>query len=199
MATKEATKKTAPTAGSSAEEFKSAAVTMQLAKDMSVNPNAAPRLKKIVVSVGLGKSKEDKKSFEVAQNTLRKITGQQPMPTYARKSIAGFKLREGNKLGFKVTLRGVMMDEFLQRLINITLPRVRDFHGLSRKSVDSQGGFNIGFTDQTVFPEIDFDDMSYLHGVQVTFDIDSQSKEDTIALLEALGVPLEKPKEANNG
>lgn len=171
-------------------------IRAQLKDDLSLaNINQVPKLDKLVVSVGLGKSKDDKKAFEVARNTLRKITGQEPVLTYAKKSIAAFKTRDGNKLGMKVTLRGNRAYEMLNRLIDITIPRLRDFHGVSSKSFDNQGNFNLGFKDQTVFPEIDFDDMSFLHGLQVTISIANGSVENSKKLLESFGMPFEKSKE----
>lgn len=112
------------------------------------NIHQVPSIEKIVINVGLGKSKDDKKQFEAASNTLSKITGQKPIDTYSRMSIASFKLREGNKIGMKVTLRGDRMYEFLDRFINIVMPRLRDFHGVSRKSFDNQGNFSIGVAEQ---------------------------------------------------
>ena len=114
------------------------------------------RLEKIVLNVGLGKAKDDKKIMEVAKNTLRKITGQQPIETTAKLSIASFKLREGNKIGLKVTLRGDRMYEFADRLISVVLPRLRDFHGVSLKAFDKSGNYSLGLTDQSVFPELTF-------------------------------------------
>ena len=121
------------------------------------NPNQVPRLEKIVINIGLGKAKDDKKVLETAANTLRKITGQQPIDTIAKLSIAAFKLREGNKIGLKVTLRGEKMYEFADRLINIVLPRLRDFHGVKEKAFDKSGNYSIGLTDQSVFPELTFE------------------------------------------
>ena len=122
------------------------------------NPHEVPKLVKVVVNCGLGTAKDDKKIIEVATNTLRKITGQQPVPTFAKVSIASFKLREGNKIGLKVTLRGRKMYEFTDRIIAIVLPRLRDFHGVSAKAFDKQGNYSLGFTDQSVFPELSFDE-----------------------------------------
>ncbi len=128
-------------------------IAKELLKELGLtNIHQVPRLQKIVVNVGLGKAKDDKKVMEVATNTLRKITGQAPVQTTAKNSIAGFKLREGNKIGLKVTLRGERMYEFLDRIITIVLPRLRDFHGVSSKAFDGQGNFSLGMTDQSVFP-----------------------------------------------
>lgn len=168
-------------------------IVKELQKELGLkNPHQVPRLEKIVVNVGLGKAKDDKKLMEAASNTLRKITGQQPIQTTAKNSIAGFKLREGNKIGLKVTLRGELMYEFLDRVVNIVLPRLRDFHGVSRKAFDRQGNYSIGFTDQSVFPELSFEETTTSHGLQVIFVIKCQEKKHAKALLEKFGVPFEK-------
>lgn len=156
------------------------------------NPHQAPTLEKIVVNIGLGKAKDEKKIMEVATNTLRKITGQQPIETAAKNSIAGFKLREGNKIGLKVTLRGERMYEFTDRIITVVLPRLRDFHGVSAKAFDRQGNYSIGFIDQSVFPELSFEETTTPHGLQVIFVISCNQKEHARALLEKFGMPFEK-------
>lgn len=156
------------------------------------NAHQVPELQKIVVNVGLGRAKDDKKAMEVATNTLRKITGQQPVETVAKKSIAGFKLREGNKIGLKVTLRGERMYEFADRLITVVLPRLRDFHGVSNRAFDGQGNYSIGLTDQSVFPELTFEETTTAHGLQVVFVIQCQEKVHAKALLQKLGMPFEK-------
>ncbi|OYW44351.1 50S ribosomal protein L5 [Candidatus Saccharibacteria bacterium 32-45-3] len=157
------------------------------------NVNQVPKLEKIVVSVGIGKHKDDKHYHEVVVNTLRKVTGQQPVDRMAKKSIATFKIRKGmNRVGVSVTLRGARMYEFLDRLINVALPRVRDFHGVSAKAFDRSGNYNFGIVEQSVFPELTFEDTQTLHGMQVTFVIKSENKGDSRALLEAFGMPFEK-------
>jgi large subunit ribosomal protein L5 len=125
-------------------------------------------------------------------NTISKITGQQPIQTTARKSIASFKLREGNKIGLKVTLRGEKMYEFADRVINIVLPRLRDFHGVSAKAFDKQGNYSLGFTDQSVFPELSYEETATPHGMQLIFVINAKSPEHSRALLEAFGLPFQK-------
>ena len=157
-----------------------------------VNVHQLPKLEKIVVNIGLGRGKDDKKLTEVAINTIRKITGQQPVQTVAKNSIAGFKLREGNKIGLKVTLRGGRMYEFLDRLITIVLPRLRDFHGVSAKAFDMQGNYSLGFVDQSVFPELSFEETTTAHGLQVVFVIKCQEKKHARVLLEKFGMPFEK-------
>jgi len=165
----------------------------ELQKELELkNVHQVPRLEKIVINVGLGRAKDDKKTIEAAKNTLRKITGQAPVETVAKNSIAGFKLREGNMIGLKLTLRGARMYEFMDRLINIVLPRLRDFHGVSLKAFDKQGNYSIGMTDQSVFPELTFEETTTPHGLQVVFVIKSQSRDDSKALLTKFGMPFEK-------
>lgn len=172
-------------------------IVAELKKELKLdNVNQVPKLEKIVINIGLGRAKDDKRLMEVATNTLRKITGQEPIQTTAKLSIASFKLREGNKIGLKVTLRGKQMYEFLDRLINIVLPRLRDFHGVSNKAFDKQGNYSIGLNDQTIFPEITFEDSPIIHGMQVNFIIDSEQPEHAKALLTKFGMPFEKTKEA---
>jgi len=169
------------------------ALSKELIKELGLkNFHQAPKLEKIVVNIGLGRAKDDKKILEVATNTLRKITGQQPVETIAKNSIAGFKLREGNKVGLKVTLRGDKMYEFADRIITVVLPRLRDFHGVSAKAFDKQGNYSLGFTDQSVFPELTFEETTNVHGLQVVFVINCEQKEHARALLEKFGMPFEK-------
>lgn len=168
-------------------------VAKQLKEELGLsNMHQVPRLEKVVLNTGLGRGKDDKKLFEVATTTLRKISGQQPVQTTAKMSIASFKLREGNKIGLKVTLRDKRMYEFTDRFINIVLPRLRDFHGVGLRAFDKQGNYSVGITDQTVFPEINFDDAPVTHGLQVVFVINAQSPEHSKALLEKFGMPFEK-------
>lgn len=165
----------------------------ELEKELGIdNVNQVPKLEKVTINIGLGKAKEDKKVIETAENTLRKITGQNPVKINAKQSIAGFKLREGNMIGMKVTLRGDRMYEFVDRLVNIVLPRLRDFHGVSNKAFDRQGNFSLGMIDQSVFPELTFDETTTSHGLQAVFTIRSDKPEHAKALLVKLGVPFEK-------
>lgn len=165
----------------------------ELQKELGLdNVMQVPKLEKIVLNVGLGKSKEDKKMIEVATNTLTKITGQKPVETYAKNSIAGFKLREGQKIGLKVTLRGDYMYEFMDRLINIVLPRLRDFHGVKANAFDKSGNFSLGLIDQSVFPELTFDETTTAHGMQAVFVVKCQEPAHSRALLEKFGMPFEK-------
>jgi large subunit ribosomal protein L5 len=164
-----------------------------LQKELNLtNPHEVPRVQKITINIGLGKSKEDKKTIEVAANTLKKITGQHPLETFAKQSIASFKLREGQKIGLKVTLRGDRMYEFMDRFINIVLPRLRDFHGVSAKAFDRQGNYAIGLTEQSVFPELTFEETTTPHGLQVIFTIKASQPVHARALLEKFGMPFEK-------
>ena len=156
------------------------------------NVMQVPKLNKIVLNIGLGKSKEDKKMIEVATNTLTKITGQKPVETFAKNSIAGFKLREGQKIGLKVTLRGDYMYEFMDRLINIVLPRLRDFHGVSNKAFDKSGNYSLGLVDQSVFPELTFEETTTVHGIQAVFVVKCQEPVHSRELLEKFGMPFEK-------
>lgn len=168
----------------------------QLQKELQlVNANQVPKLEKIVVNIGLGRAKDDKKMMETAANTLRRITAQQPVQTLAKKSIASFKLREGNKIGLKVTLRGERMYEFLDRLINVVLPRLRDFHGVNRKAFDASGNYSLGMVDQSVFPELTFEETTTTHGLQVVFVIKSGAVEHSRALLTGFGMPFEKERQ----
>jgi large subunit ribosomal protein L5 len=165
----------------------------ELLKELELtNVHQVPKLEKITINVGLGRAKDDKKLIEIAANTLKKITGQQPVETVAKLSIASFKLREGNKIGLKVTLRGDRMYEFLDRLVNIVLPRLRDFHGVSAKAFDRQGNYALGLTEQSVFPELTFEETTTPHGLQVIFTIKSEDPSHARALLTKFGMPFEK-------
>ncbi|MBR2709756.1 50S ribosomal protein L5 [Candidatus Saccharibacteria bacterium] len=165
----------------------------KLAKDLGLdNINQVPELKKVVVSCGVGKKREDKRFMETVELTLKKITGQMPTSRKAKKSIATFKIRKGMgaPVGYLVTLRNDKMYEFIDRLINIALPHVRDFHGVSRTAFDKDGNYNLGLKEQTVFPEITFEDASALHGLEITFIIKNGSKEGSYKLLELFGMPF---------
>jgi large subunit ribosomal protein L5 len=192
MATKTTAKTTKSTTSARLKTQYNEQFRAELAKELGLNLNEVPRLRKISVNVGLGKAKDDKKLLEIAANTLSKITGQQPVATTSRLSIATFKLREGNKIGMMVTLRGETMYEFMDRVINIVLPRLRDFHGVSNKSFDGQGNYSIGFKDQSVFPELTFEETTTAHGLQVNFVIDAKEKEHAKALLTKFGMPFMK-------
>lgn len=190
MATKAAKTSTQPRLKQLYQERLVAELQKELELD---NVHQVPKLEKIVVSVGIGKHKDDKRHHEVVATTLRKITGQQPVDRMARKSIATFKIRAGmNRVGVSVTLRGARMYEFLDRLINVAMPRIRDFHGVGAKGFDKSGNYSLGITEQSVFPELTFEDTQVAHGLQVTFVINNQDKAHSRALLEKFGVPFEK-------
>ena len=157
------------------------------------NVHQVPKLEKIVVSSGIGKNKDDKRFYETVRNTLTKITGQHPVDRMSKKSIAGFKIRAGlNRVGISVTLRDARMYEFLDRLTNVALPRVRDFHGISAKAFDRDGNYSLGIVEQSIFPELTFEETQILHGLQVTLVISGGSKDYSRALLEKFGIPFEK-------
>ncbi len=151
-----------------------------------------PRIKKITLNMGLGEAMEDKKVITSAMADLEKIAGQKPVTTLARKSIAGFKVRENWPIGCKVTLRGEKMYEFLDRLITIALPRVRDFRGLSIKSFDGRGNYSLGFKEQIVFPEIEYDKIDSLRGMDITITTSAGTDKEGQALLEAFTFPFKE-------
>lgn len=155
-----------------------------------------PRVLKITLNMGLGEAMEDKKVVASGVADLEKIAGQKPVITLAKKSIAGFKVREGWPIGCKVTLRGEKMYEFLDRLISIALPRVRDFRGLSIKSFDGRGNYSLGFKEQIVFPEIEYDKIDALRGLDITITTSAKTNKEAQALLEAFNFPF-KEKEAS--
>ena len=157
---------------------------------VGLNTHALPRLQKIVVNMGVGKAIDDKKYLEMAISALTEITGQKPVITRARKSIAGFKLREGQAIGAKVTLRRQRMYEFLDRLISIALPRVRDFRGISPKQFDGRGNFAMGVTEQIIFPEIDYDQIDKLRGMDITISTTAANDDQGRALLAAFNFPF---------
>ena len=155
------------------------------------NVMQTPRLEKIVVNRGVGKALENKKRLTEAVGELAKITGQQPVATQAKKSIANFKLREGNGVGCKVTLRGERMYEFLDRLVAIALPRVRDFRGINRYAFDGNGNYSLGLTEQTVFPELNPDKYLLPQGMNISFVTSAETNEDALELLEKFGMPFQ--------
>ena len=155
------------------------------------NPMQVPRLEKIVINMGIGEAVKDARMLEAAVEDLTTITGQKPVITKARKSIAGFKLREGMSIGAKVTLRGARMWEFLDRMISTALPRIRDFRGLDPKAFDGRGNYTIGVTEQLIFPEIDYDKVVKVRGMDITIVTTATNDDDGRALLHALGLPLQ--------
>ncbi len=154
------------------------------------NVNQIPKIEKIVVNMGVGEAATDAKAIDAAVADLRAITGQQPLVTHARKSIASFRLRAGMAIGAKVTLRGDRMWEFLDRLIAIAIPRIRDFRGISAKSFDGHGNFSMGVTEQLIFPEIDFDSIDHTRGMDITIVTTANTDEEGRALLKAFHFPF---------
>ena len=170
-------------------------ITKELQSELELtNIHQVPKLEKIIVSVGTGKKKDDKRFQELVKTTLTKITGQAPVERLAKKSIATFKIRAnmGAPVGTTVTLRGDRMYEFLDRLANVALPRVSDFHGVGAKGFDKGGNYNLGITEQSIFPELTFEETQILHGLQVTFVIKNEGEAHSRALLEKFGIPFEK-------
>jgi large subunit ribosomal protein L5 len=151
-----------------------------------------PRIEKIVVNIGLGEAKDNPKVLEAAAGDLATITGQRPVMTKSRKSVANFKLREGVTIGTKVTLRGQKMWAFLDRLINVALPRVRDFRGISANSFDGRGNYTLGLKDQLIWPEIEYDKIDKLRGMEITIVTTAQNDEQARSLLTLLGMPFKK-------
>ena len=149
-----------------------------------------PKLSKIVINMGLGDCKDNPKALEVAVKELAAIAGQQPLVTKARKSIANFKLREGMNVGAKVTLRGSRMEEFMDKLVNIALPRVRDFRGVSDKAFDGRGNYALGIREQLLFPEIEYDKVEKIRGMEMIFVTTAQTDEECKELLRLLGMPF---------
>ena len=172
------------------EKYKSEIVA-KLEKELGIsNINNVPRLQKIVVNMGVGAAASDHKLLDAAMNDMRIITGQQPCVTRAKKSIAGFHVREGQAIGCKVTLRGDRMWEFLDRLLSTALPRVRDFRGISPTSFDGRGNYTLGITEQLIFPEIEYDKVDRTRGMDITFVTTAENNENALELLEALGFPF---------
>jgi large subunit ribosomal protein L5 len=168
-------------------------VTPALMKEFGLtNVMQVPNLKKIVVNIGMGEAMDNPKSLEAANNDLMKITGQKPVVTKAKKSIANFKLREGRIIGIKVTLRGEKMWALMDRLVNIALPRVRDFRGVSNKSFDGRGNYTLGLREQLIFPEIEYDSIDKVRGMELTFVTSAPNDEQSMSLLKHLGMPFRK-------
>jgi large subunit ribosomal protein L5 len=156
------------------------------------NVHAVPQLNKIVINIGLGKAIQDPKLIQVAQEELAKITGQRPVVTKAKKAISNFKLRKGMPIGCMVTLRKQKMYEFMERLVHVALPRVRDFKGISPKSFDKEGNYTLGIKDHSIFPEVDIDKIDSPLGMNISFITTANNKEEAHALLSELGMPFRK-------
>ncbi len=154
------------------------------------NPMQVPRVERIVLNVGMGEAVQNVKLLESAAAELEQITGQKPVLTKAKKAIAGFKLREGVPIGVKVTLRGTQMHEFMDRLVAVALPRIRDFRGISPKAFDGRGNYTLGLKEQLTFPEIKYDDIASIHGMDITFVTSAKRNDEAKALLTHLGMPF---------
>ena len=156
------------------------------------NVMRAPRLQKVVLNIGLGEATQNAKALDAASGDLATITGQKPVITRAKRSIANFKIRDGNPIGLMVTVRGDRMWEFLDRLLNAVLPRIRDFRGVSRKAFDGRGNFSLGIREQLIFPEIDYDKVDRVRGLQVNIITTAVNDEEGARLLELLGMPFSR-------
>ena len=175
------------------KEFYKSEVAPALMKQFSYKSvMQIPKLDKIVINIGAGEAKENSKVIDAASQDLAAITGQKPMVCKARKSVANFKLREGMNIGVKVTLRGDRMYEFLDRFFNVALPRVRDFRGINPNSFDGRGNYNLGIKEQLIFPEIDYDKIDKVRGMDICFVTTAQNDEEARELLTLMGAPFEK-------
>ena len=168
-------------------------VVPELAKEFGYkSPMAVPRMKKIVVSMGVGKATQDKKFLELAKKDLTMITGQMPLVCKAKKSVSNFKVRQGDETGLKVTLRGVRMYEFMDRLISLAIPRVRDFRGLDPSSFDGRGNYSLGLSEQTVFPEINPAKVEFQQGMNLTFVTTAKTNDEARRMLSLFGMPFKE-------
>lgn len=168
-------------------------VAPDLMKSLSIdNAMEVPRITKVVVNIGVGEALDNAKALDAAISDLTQITGQKPIVTKARKSIANFKLREGRAIGVKVTLRGDRMWSFLDRLMNIALPRVRDFRGVSPNSFDGRGNYTLGLREQLVFPEINYDNIDKIRGMEISIVTTAQTDDESRQMLQMLGMPFRK-------
>ena len=172
------------------EKYQKQVVQELIKKFNYKNKLSLPKLQKIVVNMGVGRAVDNKKLIEEAMKHLTIVTGQKPLVTVAKKAIAGFKLRKGQAIGCKVTLRGKRMFEFLDRLISIVLPRIRDFRGISPKAFDGRGNYTLGLTEQIVFPEISIESVEFVQGMDITMVISGNSNEQSCELLKLLGMPF---------
>ena len=174
------------------EKYEKTIVSDLMSKHNYKNVMEVPKLEKIVVNIGCGDATTNSKLLEAAMRDLELITGQKPVATKAKKSIAGFKLREGQAIGCKVTLRGENMYNFLDKLISITLPRVRDFRGISNKAFDGRGNYTLGLTEQLIFPEIEYDDVVKVRGMDIVFVTSAKTNAEALDLLQGFGMPFKK-------
>ena len=174
------------------ETYKNEVFNALMEKFKYKNVMEVPKLEKITINMGLGEAKENTKIMETAVEELALISGQKPVITKAKKSIANFKVRQGMPVGAKVTLRGDSMFEFADKFFNISLPRVRDFKGVSKNSFDGRGNYSMGIKEQLIFPEINFDKVDKIKGMNIIFTTTAKTDEEALALLESLGMPFEK-------
>ena len=174
------------------EKYTKTIVSDLMSKHNYKNVMEVPKLEKIVVNIGCGDATGNSKLLEAACSDLAKLSGQKPVITKAKKSIAGFKLREGQAIGCKVTLRGENMYNFLDKLISITLPRVRDFRGISNKAFDGRGNYTLGLTEQLIFPEIEYDDVVKVRGMDILFVTSAKTDAEALDLLQGFGMPFKK-------
>ena len=174
------------------EKYEKTIVSDLMSKHNYKNVMEVPKLEKIVVNIGCGDATSNSKLLEAAMKDLELITGQKPVATKAKKSIAGFKLREGQAIGCKVTLRGENMYNFLDKLISITLPRVRDFRGISNKAFDGRGNYTLGLTEQLIFPEIEYDNVVKVRGMDIVFVTSAKTNAEALDLLQGFGMPFKK-------
>ena len=174
------------------DKYKKEVIPLMMKNNGFGNVNAVPRIVKVIINVSLGDIKDNTKSFQSAVDEIALITGQKPVITKAKKSISNFKLRQGQKIGAKVTLRGQRMYEFLDKLISVALPRVRDFHGISAKSFDQFGNYALGIKEQLVFPEISYEKIEKVRGFDVCIVTSAKDTKDSLALLTELGFPFRK-------
>ncbi len=174
------------------EKYKKEIIPKMLKERKLGNIMEVPRINKITVNMGIGSAIQNIKELESASRDLGMITGQKPIITKARKSIAGFKLRQGNPIGCMVTLRGNRMYEFLDRLLSVAIPRIRDFRGLSKKSFDGSGNYTIGIKEQLIFPEVDYDNILSVKGMNITITTSTESDDEAMFLLDEFGFPFKK-------
>ncbi len=172
------------------ESYKSKIVSELMKEFGYENAMAVPRMEKVIVSMGVGRATQDKKFLESAKDDIMMITGQMPMVCKAKKSVSNFKVRQGNETGLKVTMRGVRMYEFMDRLINLAVPRVRDFRGLDPKSFDGRGNYSMGLAEQTAFPEIDPAKVEFQQGMNITFVTTAGTDEEARKMLSLFGMPF---------
>jgi large subunit ribosomal protein L5 len=172
------------------EKYKAEVVPEMMKSYGYKNVMQVPRLEKVVLNIGLGEAIQDAKALESAEKDLTDITGQHPITTRSKKSIAAFRLREGMTIGMKVTLRGERMYHFFDKLLNVALPRIREFHGVSRDSFDGRGNYTLGFKEQIVFPEMDYDKIEKVRGLEVSIGTTAKTDDEGRQLLELLGMPF---------